>query len=111
MRKFILFAFACLLMAACSNPSKMAELADSIVTDVTCNSANAGGSDVLEAVNGKITATYTLKFPAEFFHCEAILNVTPVLVYDGGEVVGPVLTLQGDKIMDNYTVISKKNGG
>ena len=111
MRKFILFAFACLLMAACSNPSKMAELADSIVTDVTCNSANAGGSDVLEAVNGKITATYTLKFPAEFFHSEAILNVTPVLVYDGGEVVGPVLTLQGDKIMDNYTVISKKNGG
>ena len=87
MRKFILFAFACLLMAACSNPSKMAELADSIVTDVTCKSANVNGSDVLEAIGGKITATYTLKFPADFFHSEAILNVTPVLVYEGTEVV------------------------
>ena len=97
-------------MAACSNPSKMAELADSIVTDVTLKGA-AGESDVLESIGGKITAAYTLKFPAEYFKSEAILNVTPVMVYEGGEVVGPVLTLQGDKIMDNYTVISYKQGG
>ena len=97
-------------MAACSNPSKMASLADSIVTDVTIK-GGAGNSDVLEAIGGKISATYTLKFPAEYFKSEAILNITPVLVYEGGEVVGPVLTLQGDKIMDNYTVISYKQGG
>ncbi len=104
-------------MAACSNPSKMATLADSINTDMVSSKAAIGGNnvtasvDVLEAVAGKITATYSLKFPAEFFQSEAILNVTPVLVYEGGEVVGPVLTLQGDKVMDNYTVISYKNGG
>ena len=117
MRKSIIIALACLVMAACSNPSKMATLADSINTDMVSSKAAIGGNnvtasvDVLEAVAGKITATYSLKFPAEFFQSEAILNVTPVLVYEGGEVVGPVLTLQGDKVMDNYTVISYKNGG
>ncbi len=111
MKKSILFAFACLLMAACSNPSKMASLQSAIETDAVCKTGSGADSQVLEAVAGKITATYTVKFPAKYFLSEAILNITPVLVYDGGEVVGPVLTLQGDKIMDNYNVISYKDGG
>ena len=98
-------------MAACSNPSKMAQFADSIQTDAVGESGTGRGTEVLEAIGGKITHTYTVKFPAEFFQSEAIMNITPVLVYDGGEVIGQVLTLQGDKIMDNYTVISYKNGG
>lgn len=111
MKRFFLLACTCLAMAACSNPSKMASLAGSIVTDAVCETGSGSQSDVLEAVAGKITTTYTLKFPANFFQSESLLNITPVLVYDGGEVVGPVLTLQGDKIMDNYNVISYKNGG
>ena len=111
MKKSILFAFACLLMAACSNPSKMASLQSAVETDAVCNTGSGASSQVLEAVAGKITATYTVKFPAKYFLSEAILNITPVLVYEGGEVVGPVLTLQGDKIMDNYNVISYKKGG
>ena len=113
MRKIALFACACLAMVACKNPAKMAQLADSIeATAVNVNTnGNASNSNTLEAVAGKITHSYTLKFPAEFFHREAIMNVTPALVYDGGEVLGEVLTLQGDKIMDNYHVISYKNGG
>ena len=111
MRKSILFACACLLLAACSNPSKMAKLADQVQASAVCESGTGSDSQVLEVIGGKITPTYTLKFPAEFFLSEAIMNVTPVIVYDGGEVVGQVLTLQGDKIMDNYNVISYKKGG
>ena len=102
-RNALLIACMSLLLMACSNPSKMAKLASMVGTD--CN------PEVLEAVDGKITATYTVKFPEKFFLSEAILNITPVLVYNGTETVGPVLTLQGDKIMDNYNVISYKNGG
>lgn len=98
-------------MASCSNPSKMAKLADQVQAYAVCESGTGNSSEILEVIGGKITPTYTIKFPAEFFLHEAILNVTPVLVYDGGEVVGQVLTLQGDKIMDNYNVISYKNGG
>ena len=111
MKKSILFVFACLLMAACSNPSKMASLQSAVETDVVCKTGNGAPSQVLEAVAGKIAATYTVKFPAKYFLSEAILNITPVLVYEGGEIVGPVMTLQGDKIMDNYNVISYKKGG
>ena len=104
MRKHILMiACMALMLAACGNPSKMAKLAEMVNTECT--------PDVLEAVNGKIAAQYTVEFPAKYFLSEAILDVTPVMVYAGGEVAGPVFTLQGDKVMDNNNVISYKNGG
>ena len=104
MRKHILMiACMALMLAACGNPSKMAKLAEMVNTECT--------PEVLEAVNGKIAAQYTVEFPAKYFLSEAILDVTPVMVYAGGEVAGPVFTLQGDKVMDNNNVISYKNGG
>lgn len=104
MRKHILMiACMALMLAACGNPSKMAKLAEMVNTECT--------PEVLEAVNGKIAAQYSVEFPAKFFISEAILDITPVIVYEGGEVAGPVFTLQGDKVMDNNNVISFKNGG
>ena len=98
-----MIACMALMLAACGNPSKMAKLAEMVNTECT--------PEVLEAVNGKIAAQYTVEFPAKYFLSEAILDVTPVMVYAGGEVAGPVFTLQGDKVMDNNNVISYKNGG
>lgn len=86
-------------------------MADALETNCSFENNSSNSNDILEAVGGKIPATYTINFPAKFFSSDAIVNVTPVLVYDGGEVVGPVLTLQGDKVMDNYNVISYKDGG
>ncbi|MDO4757415.1 MAG: hypothetical protein Q4A54_13795, partial [Parabacteroides sp.] len=103
MKKILLFACMSLLLVACSNPAKMAKLADVVKAE--------SAPEVLEAVGGKIAATYTLEFPAKYFLSEAVLNITPVLVYDGGEAEGPVFTLQGDKVMDNFNVISYKEGG
>ena len=38
----------------------------------------------------------------------AYLKVTPVLVYEGGQVAGPDFWMQGEKIRDNYKAIPYK---
>lgn len=92
-----------LVVAACSNPKKMAKMASLVSTE--CN------PQVLEAVAGKIQANYTVTFPEKYFAKKAVLEITPVMVYDGGEVAGPVFTLQGESILENNQVVSFENGG
>lgn len=90
-------------MVSCSNPSKMAQRASEVTTE--CN------PQVLEAVAGNITANYTMNFPPKYFLKKAILEVTPVLVYDGGEVAAPMQTIQGEAILDNNQVVNYAQGG
>ena len=80
----------------------MAELADNVV--VKCDPA------VLECVAGSIDATVTVTYPAKYFHPKAILEVTPVLVYDGGEAKMTPFMYQGEKVKDNYKVVAKAGG-
>ncbi len=100
--KLLSLALLGLLVAACTNPKKMAKMASQVT--VECN------PQVLEAVAGNINATYTIKFPAKYFAKKAYLEVTPVMVFDGKEVAGKVLTLQGEDINDNNQVVSYENG-
>ena len=44
-----------------------------------------GGSEFPEALGGEIDATVTVTYPEDYFHPKAILEVTPVIVYEGGE--------------------------
>lgn len=83
---------------ACSSPSKMAEMAENV--KITCD------PEVLEAVAGSIDATVTATYPDGYFHPKAILEVTPVLVYDGGEAKAKTITYQGEKVKDNYKTVS-----
>jgi Tfp pilus assembly protein PilE len=89
-------------LVSCSNPSKMAKEAN-LVT-VTCSPV------VLEVVADEITATYTMNFPEKYFHPKALLEITPVLVYKGGEVAAPLYFLQGEKITDNNRMIPVMGG-
>lgn len=100
-----LFSFAVLgiFAASCSNPAKMAQYASQVSTD--CN------PQVLEAVAGKIKATCTVKFPEKYFLKKGVLEITPVLMYQGGEVAAPVWTLQGEKVLENNKVIPFEAGG
>ena len=61
---------------ACSSPEKMAEMAENVT--VKCAPA------VLEVVGGEINANVTVTYPEKYFHPQAILEVTPVIVYEGG---------------------------
>ena len=86
-----------LAAVACSSPEKMADMAENV--SVKCDPA------VLEVVAGNIDATVTVTYPADYFHPKAILEVTPVIVYEGGEAAMEPFVYQGEKVTDNYKVI------
>ncbi len=67
--------------------------------------------EVLVLNNGKIAAEVRVSFPAGYFNTKAVLRVTPVLVFEGGEVAGTTKYFQGSKVKDNYTVVDKNAGG
>lgn len=97
--KTLAAAVLALTAVACSSPEKMAKQAENVT--VSCDPA------VLEVVAGKIEATVKVTYPADYFNPRAILEVTPVIVYDGGEAAAPVITYQGEKVKDNFKVVSK----
>ena len=97
--KMLAFALAGVSVMACSSPKKMAEDAANVV--VTCE------PQILEVVGGKIDAEVTVVCPADYFHPKAILEVTPVIVYEGGESAMEPFMYQGEKVQDNYKVIAK----
>ena len=100
MKKFIkLLAVAVIALAAaaCSSPEKMAKMADNVI--VTCNPG------VLEVVGGQIEASVSVTYPEDYFHPKAILEVTPVIVYEGGESKHAAFMFQGEKVKDNYQVV------
>ena len=82
---------------ACSSPEKMAEMAENVI--VKCDPA------VLEVVGGEINASVTVTYPEDYFHPQAILEVTPVIVYEGGEAKMEPFYFQGEKVQDNYQVV------
>ena len=82
---------------ACSSAEKMAEMAENVT--VKCEPA------VLEVVAGEIDATVSVTYPEDYFHPKAILEVTPVIVYEGGEVKMESFFFQGEKVEDNYEVV------
>ena len=100
--KIFAAAAIALSMVACSSANKMAQQASKII--VECNPT------VLEVIGGSIDAYVTITYPANYFNPKAILEVTPVIVYDGGEKAGSVLTYQGEKVKDNFKVVPSKGG-
>ena len=66
--------------------------------------------EVLALVGDKIPVNLTVTYPAGYFHPKATLDVTPVLVYAGGEQKGPTFTYQGEKVLDNYKVVPSSGG-
>lgn len=66
---------------------------------------------VLEVVGSEVPVAVDGKFPAKVFNKKAVLTVTPVLKYEGGEAVAEPVTFQGVKVRGNDRVISYDNGG
>ncbi|MBR6590118.1 MAG: tetratricopeptide repeat protein [Bacteroidaceae bacterium] len=88
------------VLTSCS--SKMGELsADYFTTN----------PQVLEAVGGKVPVTINGKFPEKYFNKKAVVTVTPVLKWEGGQAVGTPATFQGEKVEGNDQTIYYKAGG
>ena len=66
---------------------------------------------MLEAVGGKVPATINGKFPEKYFKKKAVVEVTPVLKWNGGEAKGQSAVFQGEKVEGNDQTISYKVGG
>ena len=101
MMKTIKFLAAAAIFAAavsCASIDKMAQMAENV--KVTCDPG------VLEAVNGTIDALVSVTYPEDYFNPKAIVEVTPVLVYEGGEAAMKPFVYQGEKVKDNYKVVS-----
>lgn len=96
----LLMAMVVALMTSCSG--KMGELSSDYFT-VT--------PQVLEAVGGKVPATINGKFPEKYFKKNAVVEVTPVLKWNGGEAKGQPAVFQGEKVEGNDQTISYKMGG
>ncbi|MCF0187901.1 MAG: hypothetical protein HUK04_00180 [Bacteroidaceae bacterium] len=94
-----LLAIAAILVASCG---KLGELsADNFKVSPTPLVTNGG----------LIQATINGTFPEKYMKKKAVVTVTPVLVYEGGETVATGQTFQGEKVLGNNQTISYKMGG
>ena len=98
--KVMTVAIAALSLASCDNASKMIEAADQV--KIVCN------PEVLEVIAGNIDARVDVTFPQEYFLPKAILEVTPIIIYEGGEVEGKKFMYQGEKITENFKTVTKE---
>lgn len=67
--------------------------------------------EILEVKGNTITVTINAEFPARYFHKKAVMNITPVLVYEDGETELPSMNFIGEKVSGDGVVVSKKYGG
>lgn len=95
-------AIAVLSVSCAKSRTEQMKLAENV--DVSCT------PEVLTLVGNKVDAEVTVTFPAKYFYTKALLKVTPVLVYEGGEVAAQTFTYQGEKVKDNYPVVSYSGG-
>lgn len=94
----VLAAVLGIAAVSCSSAEKMAKMAENVT--VECTPAP------LECVAGMINPLVAVTYPDGYFHPKATLKVTPVIVYEGGEVAMEPLMYQGEKVKNNYKVVS-----
>ncbi|MBP5333180.1 MAG: hypothetical protein J6Y66_03325, partial [Bacteroidales bacterium] len=98
MKKISVFLAVAALAAACASPEKMAKMAENVTVECT--------PEILEVVNGNIDATVSVTYPKDYFNSKVILEVTPVIVYEGGEAAMKPFKYQGEDVKDNFKVVS-----
>ena len=103
MKLSIVLVAAALAFSSCNCFKKMAKNRDDVKLTVT--------PEILTLNNGIVAADINVTFPVEYFNKKAIIKVTPVIVFEGGEVAGATKYYQGSKVDENYAVVDKINGG
>lgn len=89
-------------MTSCASAEKMAKMADEVT--VQCNPSP------LVMKGGKVEADLAVKYPKDYFQAKAIAEITPVLVFEGGEEAMEPIMFQGEKVKNNYRVVMKGGG-
>ncbi len=102
MKKFYFPLLVTVVVAMSSCSSKMGQLPSDYFTTTP---------QVLEAVAGEVPVTINGRFPEKYFNKKAVVEVTPVLRWDGGEAKGLSAIFQGEKVEGNDQTVSYKIGG
>lgn len=100
-KKFYLPLIAALMLVI-SSCSKMGELSPEYFKT---------NPEVLEAVAGKVPVTISATFPEKYLKKKAVVEVVPVLKWDGGEAVAASKTFQGEKVEGNDQSVPYSVGG
>ncbi|MDE5579578.1 MAG: hypothetical protein K2I85_06500 [Alistipes sp.] len=102
MKLSVVLVAGALAFSSCNCFKKMAKNRDEV--NLTVN------PEILTLNNGLVAADINVTFPEAYFNKKAVVKVTPVIVFEGGEVAGTPKFYQGSKVDDNYTVV-ENNGG
>lgn len=96
---FLVAASSAIVLSSCSKLGKLSS--DNFTVTPT----------PLELIGGEVPATINGTFPVKYMKKKAVVTVTPVLKYEGGETAGQSATFQGEKVEGNGTTIQYKAGG
>ncbi|MDA3944415.1 MAG: hypothetical protein PF694_12845 [Bacteroidetes bacterium] len=67
--------------------------------------------EVLEEQGDSVNVTIKGNFPPKYFNKKAVMNFTPVLVYEGGATAFEPINFKGESVSGDGTLISYQNGG
>jgi Flp pilus assembly protein TadD len=102
-KNFAIFILAAAVLSSCGGLNKM-------VKDSALVSYNVA-PEVLEMHGGEVDMTIDVNYPAKYFNKKAVVTLTPVLRYEGGETTLDPLVLQGEDATENNKPISYDTGG
>jgi tetratricopeptide (TPR) repeat protein len=102
-RSYFILILAAAVMTGCSGLNKMKKDSGLVKYEVT--------PKVLETHAGNVEVTIKGTYPQKYFDTKTILEVTPVLTYQGGETAFEKVVMQGEKVQSNNKVIAKATGG
>ncbi len=103
----VVFA-AAVAMTSCGGAKSFGKMANGLNKTgdasemVTYNSSE----EILTLVNGEVETEISVNFPAEYFNPNVIVKVTPVVVFEGGELPQEPYYYQGADVENNYKVIT-----
>lgn len=102
-KNIAIFILAAAVLSSCGGLNKMVKDSNLVNYKVT--------PEVLEMHGGEVDLTVDVNYPAKYFNKKAVVTITPVVRYEGGETVLDPLVVQGEDATDNYKLISYDNGG
>lgn len=102
-KNLAIFTLAAIFLTSCGGLNKMVKDAGLVSYDVN--------PQVLEEHGGTVDQSITVTYPAKYFNKKAVVTLTPLLKYEGGELALDPLVLQGQDATDNNKPISFDEGG
>jgi tetratricopeptide (TPR) repeat protein len=102
-KNFAIFILAAAVLSSCGGLNKMVKDSDLVNYKVT--------PEVLEMHGGEVDLTVDVNYPAKYFNKKAVVTLTPVVRYEGGETALDPLVVQGEDATENNKQISFDGGG